>query len=142
MLTLSSLEPFALSNMLIATVLGKLGKLGVKTSLAGWRFSLASPKVCICFYCAQGRTQDFWLEGAKFGWSLSQVFRSEKKSACSRLIQQSTGKKYIFLDKSSKKHKPKTKRAKGLYFVSGAISSPCLATSLPRHSWEKISTNL
>jgi len=28
MLTLSSLEPFTLSNLLIATVLGKLGKLG------------------------------------------------------------------------------------------------------------------
>jgi len=46
MLTLSSLEPFVLSNLLIATVLGKLGKLGKNY----WN---AFECVCVCA-CARG----------------------------------------------------------------------------------------
>jgi len=40
MLTLSSLEPFALSNLLIATVLGKLGKLGKRGNLGRTKYKL------------------------------------------------------------------------------------------------------
>jgi len=82
----------------------------------------------VCVSRVQGRSQDFWFGGgANFGWSLSQnLSKRENNSASSRLFQLVKYNKmyYFFWDKSSKKYKPKTKRANELHFICRGLSTP------------------
>jgi len=75
---------------------------------------------------------------ANFGWRLS----TKISLAAAFFSWSNTITHYFFWDKSSKKHKPKPKRANGLHFVLGGLyfylgvlsplpPSPCLAIHVP-----------